>query len=223
MKFKELPSAERLRELFSFDVLKGELFWRESPGRRVKAGSVAGTVNKKGYRNIQIDGTIYRAHRLIWKWHYGTDPQGELDHRNQEDLPIKQNHIWCLQDLTAREHRTITQAHYKESDLPVGVRLLGNRYRVEIVQEGKNIYLGIHDTPEQAYQAYLEALEIIENGEKVVSAARPTSSQYKGVTWDKRIQKWRAQATIDGKHKHLGSFLIEIEAHQAVCKARSVS
>ena len=223
VKFLELPSAERLRELFDYDVLRGELVWRESPASRTPAGSIAGCLSKKGYRQVRINSMPYKTHRLIWKWYYGTDPQGELDHRDQEDLQIKQNHIWHLRDLTGRERRTVTHAHYKGSSLPAGVHLNGKRYQATIKQDGKKIHLGTYDTPNEAHQTYLEALEIIESGGVVVSAARAQSSRYEGVTWHKRAQKWVAQPTVDGKQKYLGLFLTEIEAYQAVCKARSVT
>jgi len=41
------------------------------------------------------------------------------------------------------------------------------------------------------------------------------SSKFKGVTWDKQHQKWRAQIMVDGKYKHLGLFEDEIEAVKA--------
>ena len=36
-----------------------------------------------------------------------------------------------------------------------------------------------------------------------------TSSQFKGVTWNKQIKKWGAQITINGKNKHLGYWNME--------------
>ena len=44
---------------------------------------------------------------------------------------------------------------------------------------------------------------------------KPTSSIYKGVTWDKEREKWIAQIQIRGKHKRLGRFASEIEAAHA--------
>ncbi|MDA9149476.1 AP2 domain-containing protein [Synechococcus sp. AH-229-G18] len=219
MKPKELPSAERLRELFDYDPLRGELVWRESRGGTARAGSVAGKVTKQGYRHIRVEGELYYAHRLIWKYCYTTEPSGQLDHIGQERLSIKQNHIWNLRDLTTREHITVTQAHYKDSSLPVGVYLKGERYYSIIGQDGKYIYLGTYDTPQEAHQAYLQALQIIESGGVVVSAARPTSSRFKGVSWHKGAQKWTAQwiHPVSKKKIHLGCFSTEIEAHYAVC------
>lgn len=45
------------------------------------------------------------------------------------------------------------------------------------------------------------------------------SSSYKGVHWDKRTQKWRAQISVNGKQRHLGVFTDELEAAQAYDKA----
>ena len=44
------------------------------------------------------------------------------------------------------------------------------------------------------------------------------SSKYRGVCWDKRYSKWRAQIYINGKTKYLGSFDNEEEAYLAYKK-----
>jgi acyl-CoA-binding protein len=41
------------------------------------------------------------------------------------------------------------------------------------------------------------------------------SSKYPGVTWNKRSQKWNAQAQINGIHKHIGTYSREEDAHDA--------
>lgn len=46
-----------------------------------------------------------------------------------------------------------------------------------------------------------------------------TSSKYKGVTWLKTTNKWKAQIQINKKHVYLGSFLLEIDAAEAYDKA----
>jgi hypothetical protein len=39
-----------------------------------------------------------------------------------------------------------------------------------------------------------------------------TSSNYKGVYWNKQAQKWHVQIQVDGKKKYIGLFLSEIQA-----------
>jgi hypothetical protein len=64
-------------------------------------------------------------------------------------------------------------------------------------------------------------LELITNRENIERywLTQKSSSQYIGVNWDKKINKWRAQIYIDGKLKHLGYFTDEYEAHLAYQKA----
>ena len=44
-------------------------------------------------------------------------------------------------------------------------------------------------------------------------------SRYKGVTWDRSNQRWRAQIKVQGKPKHLGYFTDEAAAAQAYDEA----
>lgn len=45
-----------------------------------------------------------------------------------------------------------------------------------------------------------------------------TTSKYKGVSWYKSRNKWRASTKIDGHCFHIGDFDTEIEAYEAYCK-----
>ena len=42
-----------------------------------------------------------------------------------------------------------------------------------------------------------------------------TTSQYKGVSWSKKYQKWEANIKLDGKKKFLGYFVCEYDAAQS--------
>lgn len=44
---------------------------------------------------------------------------------------------------------------------------------------------------------------------------RDGASQYKGVSWFKRDQKWSAQIAIGGRKQHLGYFVVETNAARA--------
>jgi hypothetical protein len=74
------PTQSRLRELFNYDAQTG-ILTRRKRAAMMPAGSVVGTINHNGYRNVRADGRMYSAHRLIWVYQYGELPR-EIDHIN---------------------------------------------------------------------------------------------------------------------------------------------
>jgi hypothetical protein len=61
----------------------------------------------------------------------------------------------------------------------------------------------------------LENLQIISQRENSSKDRKSGSSQYTGVSWFKRYNKWRSKIKINGKSKHLGYFTNELLAHKA--------
>ena len=103
-KARPLPPVETLWDLFSYDPLRGELFWKESgPGRRT--GTPAGTLDNQGYRGVGVLGQRCLMHRLVWKWVHGTEPGTILDHVGQEGAPVKFNHVWGLEEVAQGENK----------------------------------------------------------------------------------------------------------------------
>ncbi len=60
-----------------------------------------------------------------------------------------------------------------------------------------------------------ENLQIVTNRFNTCKTQGKYSSQYKGVSWNKRLNKWTAQIHINGKDKYLGRYQCELKAHQA--------
>lgn len=79
-----LPSQETLRELFSYNPTTGEFIWNVG-GRGKRPNLIAGNVMPNGYRNIEINGQSFKAHRLAWMYVHNQDP-GErmVDHINRK-------------------------------------------------------------------------------------------------------------------------------------------
>lgn len=48
---------------------------------------------------------------------------------------------------------------------------------------------------------------------------KPTTSKFKGVSWNKRDKKWQVRIMVDGKTKHLGYFDSEIDAAKSYDRA----
>jgi hypothetical protein len=65
----------------------------------------------------------------------------------------------------------------------------------------------------------LENLQIISNRENTSKDWKGNSSQFTGVSWSKRDQKWEAYITIANRKKSLGCFLDETDAFMAYQKA----
>ena len=81
-KSKSILSHAYLREILHYSFITGEFYWLKSPAKNIKAGQMAGTLNSGGYRNIAINGKIYRAHRLAWFWVTSAWPANAIDHLN---------------------------------------------------------------------------------------------------------------------------------------------
>jgi len=64
-------------------------------------------------------------------------------------------------------------------------------------------------------------LRLCTNGQNARNKGAPANntSGFKGVSWDKRDQKWRAQIQIGGKKKNLGLYDAPEFAHEAYCTA----
>jgi hypothetical protein len=144
----------RLKELFDYDALTGDLINRKQRGNS-PAGKAAYRVMWNGYKRITVEYKQYAAHRLIWMLHYGEFPKHDIDHING----IRgDNRIENLREAT----RSQNMQNEKKARSPNKVGLLGvcahgSNYRAQITIDGKCVRLGTHKTPEKAHEAYLQA------------------------------------------------------------------
>lgn len=96
---KPLPTQERLHELFY--CVNGKFIRKVTTQTTAIRGDVAGGINSKGYTNVRVDGVMYKHHRLVWKWYYGTDPVEFIDHIDRNP---RNNNIWNLRDVTRTQN-----------------------------------------------------------------------------------------------------------------------
>src|SRR6185437_16179325 len=78
---KPLPHRETLERLFSYDPETGILLWRAWSGGTAHAGTRAGSLGPR-HRVLNVQGSHYLEHRIIWKLVTGNDPVAEIDHAN---------------------------------------------------------------------------------------------------------------------------------------------
>lgn len=147
-------TAERLRELLSYDPFTGLFTWRVSRGGMC-AGMIAGTHDKDGYTQISIDSRLYKASRLAWFYIKGEWPGFEVDHRNT----TRSDNSWdnLRQATNAQNKQNIRKAHADSKSGFLGVCANRGRWQAEIQVNGKKKHIGYFDTPELAHAAYLEA------------------------------------------------------------------
>lgn len=151
-KYKPLPSPERLWEVFSFNPLTGQLFWRIRTSARCRLNGPAGCIAKNGYVVIRIDGEMYGAHRLVRAWVDGADPDPHVvDHWDGDPT---NNRPWNL--------RLCTQSQNMANVPRTGWTLTASgKYAAQIKYKKQHLSLGEFLTPLEAYTAYITAKRLL--------------------------------------------------------------
>lgn len=150
-------TLERLKELLIYDLEDGSFINRRNRGH-VLAGAPAGALCLQGYIQIQIDGCIYKAHRLAWFYIYGDWPS-EIDHINGDR---QDNRLCNLREVSRSQNNA-------NAERPVGIAGLrgvtwfarDRKWKAQIKVSGQSVHLGYYDTIEQAHAAFLNAADNI--------------------------------------------------------------
>jgi AP2 domain/HNH endonuclease len=149
------PSLERIRELFLYDPVTG-VFRAKVKRSQIAAGEVVGSPSKKGYLRVWIDGELWYLHDIAWLLIYEEWPPDDLDH---QDTNPANNAIGNLRPCDRSHNNANWRLPRTNTSGFKGVVWIErlSKWKAQIQFKRKNIYLGLHDTPEAAYEAYLEA------------------------------------------------------------------
>ena len=145
-----------LKEILSYDPNSGNFYWRVAPGKRVRAGTIAGCPDGRGYIVIRVRGRNYRAHRLAFLYMDGLLPLNQVDHVNgarADNRWVNLRHATCGENQQNR-----AKAKNNTSDL-LGVSFhKGNgKWQARIKVNGREVFLGYFETQESAHRRYLDA------------------------------------------------------------------
>lgn len=151
---KEDLTQELLKSVLTYDPNTGHLVWcSKSHSKRIVLGSRAGyRVDSTGYRTINLFGTAYPEHVLIWFHYYGVWPEGQIDH---EDHIRDHNWILNLKDVTFLENMRNRKARNDTITGHQGVwfNKRRNRYVAEITMDGKKVYQKSFNSASEAAEA----------------------------------------------------------------------
>jgi len=142
---EKMPSQEGLRELLLYDPDNGDLYWLPRKGNASFNNRDAWTKAfctplNNGYLCGRLSGKTYLAHRIIWKYVYGTEPPC-LDHINHKRAD---NRLVNLRAVTRSENCRNGGKSRKNTSGHLGVRWDKNRglWVAAIKVNGREIHLG---------------------------------------------------------------------------------
>ena len=133
------------------------LVWLVANGSSVHAGDIAGTYRKTNGRwEISLQGKLFQAHRVVWALMNGSFPAYHIDHkdRNPSNNRIENLRLATRNELDNGQNRSMNK---NNTTGYMGVIRHGKRFVAQIKSEGKQFYLGVFDTAEEAHAAYREA------------------------------------------------------------------
>ena len=172
MDIKTLPDVETLRQLFIYNAETGDLIWRERPAsffpdaRSHKSwttqfcGKIAGCITAvkdgKIYRDVHYKKQRWRAHRVVWKMHYGTDPPELIDHKDGDGTNNRLENLRTA-DICQNGWNVKKSSRNKSGYKGVSFSVEKKRWRAAIRVMRKDILIGHYNSPEEASAAYQKA------------------------------------------------------------------
>lgn len=147
----------RLLEVLDYNKTSGQFTWKAATrySSPKQPGDIAGTKLRGGYIGISIDGKKYLAHRLAWFYEHGEMPSLFIDHINGK---TDDNRISNLRVVTNQQNaQNKRTAHANNSHGFLGVSKEGGKWKARIRVDGKEKYLGLFATPDEAHAAYVAA------------------------------------------------------------------
>ena len=161
----KLKTLKDLKHSLDYNPETGGFCWKVAVGKRVRVGSIAGNIGKSdGRLRIRFQGKNYQAHRLAWLLTHGKWPDGMIDHLDGNPL---NNRISNLRDVSSSvnsQNQRKAQANNVTGFLGVYFHKRANKFLAQISLSGKNIYLGLFQTAEEAHAAYLAAKRELHEG-----------------------------------------------------------
>lgn len=172
---KPFPTPKRLREVFDYCPTTGLLSRKSSPGLP------AGRLNSGGYLLVFIDGHSIGVHRVAFAMHMGRWPQQKLIIHHRDG--VRTNNTWDnLVETTSTVNNLERKMFVNNTSGFRGVsRHKGSpKWEASIKRNGYKLYLGLHDTPEEASRFYELARQMFKDLDAISQSAKHFDTMVKG-------------------------------------------
>lgn len=143
------PSQSILHEYLAYDERTGHLTWIKKPSNPTVLRSRAGSLDSKsGYRRFSFRGKVYPEHHIIWCWLYGTYPDDEIDHIDQNRSNNAKSNLRAVthaeNSKNRRRNASMTGVH------GIWYCKRRRRYVAEITVDGVKVYQKTFECPDEA-------------------------------------------------------------------------
>ena len=123
----------------------GEFYWNKTVSSKAVKGSLAGTVNSDGYRQIKYKGKNYLSHRLVMLMLSEISSGEQVDHINHDRLDNRLSNLRLVNNATNHKNKKLYNNN-KTGVLGVGFIDRLSKWSVHISVNGKQSYQGVFST-----------------------------------------------------------------------------
>jgi HNH endonuclease len=148
-------SLDQLKEKLLYIPETGLFYYSGKPRPKIKIGAICGTLRKDGYLSTTLNNKEYLLHRLAYLWCFGYLPSDEVDHIDGNKVNNKIDNLRIVTRTQNNQNRI--RAGTNSSTGVLGVRTHKDKFIASLRHNKQSVYLGIFETAEIAYNAYVEA------------------------------------------------------------------
>ncbi|MES2856325.1 MAG: AP2 domain-containing protein [Bdellovibrionota bacterium] len=147
-------------------------------------------------------------------WCYVETSAGQKVKIDREDFERVSNHSWRVTKSTTGRNRVVTSVR-----TPKGVRSVTLGKFLMKPAKGKQVYPRRFNEGLDYRKSNLIVCTLAERQRMLPKKRQDATSTYRGVSYSKTEEKWRAGIEVDGQSINLGSFASEKSAAEAYNKA----